>query len=143
MGRIAAIDFGKARLGLAISDERRVIAHSLETIKASHDAKTTAKSVANVLSKYKNIDQIVIGLPLLLNGQEGEMSQLVRAFAKVLEEVLPLPIVFWDERLTSAGVEKMLTGFDVSRKKRAEVSDALAAVSILQNYLDSNHIRGV
>lgn len=142
MGRIAAIDFGKARIGLAISDEMRIIAKSLETVQASKDLSSTAKSIASALSKYK-IDMIVIGLPLLLNGKEGEMAVAVRAFAKALEEVLPLPIVFWDERLTSSGVEKMLTGFDVSRKKRAELSDALAAVSILQNYLDSKHIRGV
>jgi putative Holliday junction resolvase len=61
----------------------------------------------------------------------------VRAFAKILEQELPLPLIFWDERLTSSGVEKMLLNSDVSRKKRAELSDALAAVSILQNYLDS------
>ena len=73
----------------------------------------------------------------MLSGKEGEMAQFVRAFAKALEATLPYPIVFWDERLTSCGVEKMLLGFDVSRKKRASLSDALSAISILQNYLDS------
>lgn len=141
MGRIVGIDFGKVRIGLAISDEMRIIAQALETIKAANDPKQTAKMIAGVFSPFKNIDTIVIGMPLLLSGKEGEMSQLVRSFAKILEQELPLPIVFWDERLTSSGVEKMLLGFDVSRKKRAKLSDALSAVSILQNYLDSLRIR--
>ncbi|MBS0604102.1 MAG: Holliday junction resolvase RuvX [Verrucomicrobia bacterium] len=137
MGRIVGIDFGKVRLGLAISDERRIIAQPLDTIRAAKDAVQTAKLIATALSRYKEIDKVVIGLPLLLNGKEGEMALLVKAFAKVLEQTLPYPIVFWDERLTSSGVERMLLDFDVSRKKRAELSDALSAVSILQNYLDS------
>lgn len=137
MGRIVGIDFGKVRIGLAISDEMRIIAQPLKTIKATKDPKQTAKMIAQTLSAFKNIDTIVIGMPLLLSGKEGEMAQLVRAFAKILEQELPFPLIFWDERLTSSGVEKMLINSDVSRKKRAELSDALAAVSILQNYLDS------
>src|SRR5262245_47980818 len=134
MGRIVGIDFGKARIGLAISDERRVIAQPLETVKAAKNNAETAKLIATALSRYTNIDPIVIGLPLLLSGKEGEMALLVRAFAKSLEEVLPFPIVLWDERLTSAGVEKMLVSEGVKRKERARLSDTLSAVSILQNY---------
>ena len=137
MGRIVAVDFGTVRIGLAISDERRIIAQPLETIRAAKNNAETAKLIAKALSSYKGIDMIVIGLPLMLNGKEGDMAVLVRAFAKAVEEALALPIVFWDERLTSSGVEKMLLGMDVSRKKRAQLSDALSAVSILQNYLDS------
>jgi len=137
LGRVVGIDFGKVRLGLAISDERRIIAQPLDTVRAARVPLQTAKLVADALKRYTNIDTVVIGLPLMLNAKEGEMALLVRAFAKALEEVLPYPIVFWDERLTSAGVEKMLLACDVSRKKRAELSDALSAVSILQNYLDS------
>lgn len=137
MGRIAGIDFGKARIGMAISDEMRIIAQPLKTMKAAKDPRLTAQLIAEALLKFKNIDAIVIGLPLLLNGKEGEMSQLVRSFAKVLEQEIPIPMIFWDERLTSSGVEKMLLNSDVSRKKRADLSDSLSAVSILQNYLDS------
>jgi putative holliday junction resolvase len=136
LGRIVGIDFGKVRIGLAISDEMRIIAQPLETIKAAKDHKQTVKMIAEALSRYKNIDIIVIGNPLLLNGKEGEMSQLVRSFAKILEQEFPYPLIFWDERLTSSGVEKMLLSSEVSRKKRAELSDALAAVCILQNYLE-------
>lgn len=141
MGRIAGIDFGKVRIGLAISDENRIIAQPLETIRAAKNPEQTARLIASSLSRYKNIDRIVIGLPLLLNGTEGEMALAVKSFAKILEQIIPLPIVFWDERLTSAGVDRMLIDMDVSRKKRAELSDALAAVSILQNYLDSERLR--
>ena len=131
------IDFGKARIGLAISDERRIIAQPLETVKAAKDPKETVKMIAKTIAPYKNIDEVVIGMPLLLTGKEGEMATLVRSFATILEQTLPYPVVFWDERLTSSGVEKMLLHADISRKKRAELSDALSAVSILQNYLDS------
>lgn len=137
MGRIVGIDFGKVRLGLAISDDRRIIAQPLNTIRAAKTPLQTVKLIAEALVRYKDIDTVVIGLPLLLNAKEGEMALLVKAFAKVLGETLPYPIIFWDERLTSAGVEKMLLACDVSRKKRAELSDALSAVCILQNYLDS------
>jgi putative Holliday junction resolvase len=137
LGRIAGIDFGKARIGLAISDERRIIAQPLETIRASSNPAQNARLIAHALSVYKDLDAVVFGLPLLLNGKEGEMAHLVRSLAKILEELLPVPIHFWDERLTSMGVERMLLDADVSRKKRAELSDALSAVSILQNYLDS------
>lgn len=137
MGRIAAIDFGKVRIGLAISDERRIIAQPLETVRAARNDAETAKRIVEAFARYKGIDAVVMGLPLLLNGKEGDMAMLVKAFASVLQPMLPCPIVFWDERLTSSGVDKMLQEFDVSRKKRAELSDALAAVSILQNYLDA------
>lgn len=137
MGRIVGIDFGKVRIGLAISDERRIIAQPLETIRAAKNNAQTAKLIAQSLSRYSNIDTVVIGLPLLLNGKEGDMAHLVKTFAQSIEAELPYPIILWDERLTSSGVERMLLDMDVSRKKRAQLSDALAAVSILQNYLDS------
>lgn len=137
MSRIVGIDFGMARIGLAISDERKIIASALKTVQAKKSAIETAKEIKQTLSSYTNIEKIVIGLPLLLSGKEGDMAQKVRSFAAILEKELSYPIVFWDERLTSSGVDKMLTGFDVSRKKRAALSDSLSAISILQNYLDS------
>jgi putative Holliday junction resolvase len=125
------------RIGLAISDERKIIAQPLETIRAAKDHLQTSRLIAQSLSCYKEIDAVVIGLPLQLNGKEGEMALLVRTFAQSLKQLFPSPILFWDERLTSAGVEKMLLALDVPRKKRAQLSDSLSAVSILQNYLDS------
>jgi putative holliday junction resolvase len=137
LGRIVGIDFGKVRIGLAITDPKRIIAQPLETVRAGKTHLQTAQLIVKALASYKDIDLIVIGLPLLLNGKEGEMALLVKVFGKVLEQVIPHPIVYWDERLTSSGVERMLVDFDITRKKRAQMSDALSAVSILQNYLDS------
>ena len=137
MGRIVGIDFGTVRLGLAISDERQVIATPLKTITASRNPLHTVQAIGRALETYPTIDCLVLGLPLQLNGKEGPMALQVKAFGKLLEEQLHYPIVLWDERLTSAGVDKMLIGCAVSRKKRATVSDSLSAISILQNYLDA------
>lgn len=137
MGRLVGIDFGKARIGIAITDERRIITKPLSTIRTAKDPISTAKLVGEALAPCGKIDAIVIGLPLQLNGKEGEMALAVRAFGTILEQTLSYPIVYWDERLTSAQVEKMLIAADVNRKKRAEVSDGLAAAAILQSYLDS------
>lgn len=135
MGRLAGIDFGKVRIGLAITDEKRIIAHSLETLIAAKNPVQTAQQIGAALKRYAPIDALVIGLPLMLNGKEGEMALIVKNFAKTLEETLSLPVILWDERLTSKGVEKMLIEANVKRKKRAALSDGLAAVSILENYL--------
>lgn len=137
MGRIAGIDFGTKRIGLAISDASQMLARALPTLHALKDPHLTAKRLATTLNAYSDLERVVLGLPLLLNGKEGSMATQVRAFESTLQEHLVCPILLWDERLTSAGVEKMLIAFDLSRKQRAALSDELSAVSILQNYLDS------
>ncbi len=86
------------------------------------------------------IEKIVIGLPLLMNGKEGKSSAKVRQLVLFLEEVTGLPIIFWDERLTTIQVERTLKEAGISRKKRTQYVDAMAAREILQNYLDSPHI---
>ena len=137
MGRYLGIDFGIARLGLAISDERKCLALPIGRIRAGKTYAETIDSLRQALVSYKSIEKIVIGLPLQLNGTEGEMAKLVRAFAAELEKAFQWPIVFWDERLTSSEVEQRLKEAGLNRKKRAEHSDELAAMTILQNYLDS------
>lgn len=141
MGRIASIDFGTVRIGMAITDERHIIASAMPTLRAEKKLQDTAVIVANALKPYPNLEQVIIGLPLMLSGKESPMSSQVREFAAVLQTHISAPILFWDERLTSAGVEKMLKDADVSRKKRAALSDSLSAISILQNYLDSLRLR--
>ena len=137
MGRIVGLDFGTARLGVAVSDARCIIATPLKTLSMSKNPQETLQELKRQLAAYTDIERIVVGLPLMLSGKEGEMALKVRAFGALLEKHFPYPVVFWDERLTSAGVEKMLIGCEVSRKKRAQLSDSLSAISILQNYLDS------
>ena len=135
MSKLVGIDFGKARIGLAISDERKIIAFPLTTIRAEKTLEESAKKVMEFLTSY-SVEKIVMGLPLLLNGKEGEMAQLARQFAALLS----LPCIFWDERLTSAQIEKSLKEMELSRKKRSQLSDTLAATLILQNYLDSIYV---
>jgi putative Holliday junction resolvase len=138
--RIAAIDYGETRIGLAISDPTQVLASPLKTLQAEQTPKSTAESIALVLGKHMPIEKIVIGLPLLMNGKEGKSSAKVRQLVLFLEEVTGLPIIFWDERLTTIQVERTLKEAGISRKKRTQYVDAMAAREILQNYLDSPHI---
>ena len=140
MGRIVGIDFGTVRIGVAISDERKIIARTLTTIRAvKGNMVATIALIEQALKPYAPIEKIVVGYPLLLSGKEGELALLAKAFGAQLEQTLSLPVVLWDERLSSAQVERMLKEAELSRKKRAALSDSLAAVAILQNYLESLH----
>lgn len=127
------LDYGTVRIGVATSDERQIVATPLATIQNKSDF---LKQLEETLKPLGAIDQIVIGLPLKLSGQDSPMTEEVRRFAKALEEKLRLPIELWDERLTSALVEKSLLEAGVRRKERAQLSDTLAATVMLQSYLD-------
>lgn len=139
MGRILGIDFGKARIGLAISDPGQRIAFPVGMIQVAQDFKATVEKIRTEIAPYPQIDIIVLGLPLQLNGKEGEMATLVRSFGQVLQESFSLPVMFWDERLTSAQVERLLRDAGMNRKKRTIHSDEMAAATILQNYLDTQN----
>jgi len=134
--RIAGIDFGTARIGLAVSDERKFLARALAPISAK-PLPGAAQKILDALKKEGEIEAIVMGLPLHFNGKESPMCTQVRAFAEELKQLSSLPIIFWDERLTTAEVERTLKEAALSRKKRAPLVDGLAACAILQNYLDS------
>lgn len=135
MKRIAAIDFGTVRIGIAVSDERQILASPLCTILTKPTLKETAALIVQTLSSY-TLEKVVIGLPLFLDGKESPMSQKVRELGTFLESLLAIPIIYWDERLSSSQVERTLKEGGLSRKKRATLSDKLAAAAILQNYLD-------
>lgn len=135
-GRLVGIDFGLKRIGVALSDPRQVIATPFLVIELSGSLVKTAIALKGKLAAYKDLGGIVVGLPLHLSGEESELSLLARKFAAALEEQFSLPLIFWDERLTSAQVEKSLKETSCTRKKRAQLSDTLAAALILQNYLD-------
>lgn len=131
MGRIAAIDYGLKRIGLAISDERKKIALPLTTIIGG------VKEVsANLQPRKKEIEAIVVGLPLLMNGSKGEMAMLAEKFAKELENSLQIPTVLFDERLSSKHAEAALREISLNRKKRTEKIDQISAALLLQSYLD-------
>ena len=133
---ILGIDYGSKRMGLAVSDLLRTIASSYKILYRK-DISTDIEELKKII-KEKEIGAIVIGLPLQMDGQEGEIAKEVRKFALLLEEKLNLPILLWDERLSSSAVEKFLIKeVDLSRSKRAKVLDASAAAYILQGALDA------
>ncbi|MBX9745138.1 MAG: Holliday junction resolvase RuvX [Chlamydiales bacterium] len=133
--RIAAIDYGEKRIGIALSDSNCRIALPLTTVEGGRNA---VSNVLKALESYKGqIRLIVIGLPLLMNGTEGTMAQNVRAFAKKLESTSQLPLVFLDERLSSAQADRQLQEISMNRKARSSKIDMTAATLLLQHYLDS------
>ena len=133
---ILGIDYGSKRIGLAVSDLLRTIATSYKILYRKN-IKSDIEELKGII-KEKEIGAIVMGLPLQMNGEEGELAQEVKKFAKILEAELNLPVFLWDERLSSSAVEKFLIKeVDLSRKKRAKVLDASAASYILQGALDA------
>lgn len=137
MGRLVSIDYGRARIGVAYSDERKIIASPLVTF-TTKGKKPAAlfKEMQAAFVRLGPIDTLIVGLPLLLKGEEGEMAKEAKAFGAALSAFLSIPVLFWDERLSSSQAERMLKEDLLSRKKRASHIDTLSAVLILQNYLD-------
>jgi putative Holliday junction resolvase len=132
---VLGLDLGSKTIGIAISDITHRIASPIETIirkKFTDDANRLLKIAAE-----RQAGLFVLGLPLNMDGSEGPRAQSTRAFARNLARLTPLAILFWDERLTTAAVERMLIGADTSRSRRAEIVDKLAAAYILQSALDS------
>jgi len=139
--RIVGIDFGMARFGLAISDETKMIASSMETLRAQKKSIQTVNLLLAELEKHQKangytIEEIVVGLPLLMSGKKGLLADEVHHFVSLLKEKVTVPIVLWDERLTSVQADRAMRESSMTRKKRAQKSDGVAAVIILQNYLD-------
>jgi putative holliday junction resolvase len=133
-GRLIGIDAGTKTLGLALCDNRRTIASPLHTIERTKFKADMAELFA--LTNHHQVSGLVLGLPLNLDGSEGPRAQATRALARNLNKLSPLPILLWDERLTTALAERMLIDADQSRKRRGEVIDKLAATLILQSALD-------
>lgn len=141
MGRVVAIDFGKKRIGLAISDASKIIAQPYSVIQAGKNHAETAQLILKELSRYTDVESFVLGLPLLLSGKDSEMTLEVREFKTVLEQASPLPVLLWDERLTSQQVEKLLKESNMKRKERSQICDTMAAATILQSFLASQEFK--
>ena len=133
MGRIAAIDFGMKRIGIAISDEGKKIAFPAQTVPGGLNS---ALEVQKAFSG-KTIELILLGLPLQLNGLEGPMAQLVKQFAIELEKELKVPIQFVDERFSSKVADQSLRQMQLNRKERSALIDVTTATLLLQGYLDA------
>jgi putative Holliday junction resolvase len=132
--RLLGLDVGTKTVGLALSDVTRSVATPYSTLRRTKFTED-AKAILEVVEKNQ-VGGLVIGLPLNLDGSEGPRAQSTRAFARNLAARIELPIVFWDERLSTAAVERHLIEADASRKRRAEVIDRMAAAYILQGALD-------
>ena len=139
--RYLALDVGDKTIGLAVSDPLGLTAQGIETIRRK-SIKEDLKYLGDIISSYE-IRGIVVGLPKNMNGTEGERCEMVRSFATKISNKYPdVDLKFWDERLTTVAAERLLIEADVSRKKRKKVIDKMAAVNILQGFLDSLKVRG-
>lgn len=133
-GKLMGLDLGTKTIGVAISDALRMTASPVETIKRvkfTQDAERLAKLISD-----NAVTGIVIGLPLNMDGTEGPRAQSTRAFVRNLKQKIDLPMVFWDERLSTMAVTRTMIEADLSRARRAEIVDKLAASYILQGALD-------
>lgn len=133
-GKLLGLDLGTKTIGVAVSDGLRYTATPLETIARTKFTADAARLLA-LIAENQAVG-LVLGLPLNMDGSEGPRAQSTRAFARNLAQKLPLPIAFWDERLSTSAVTRMLIEADTRRDRRAEVVDKLAASYILQGALD-------
>lgn len=133
-GKLLGLDLGTKTIGVAISDGMRYSATPLETIKRKKFG-IDAAALETLIADNEAVG-IILGLPLNMDGTEGPRAQSTRAFARNLSQKVNLPIAYWDERLSTSAVTRTLIEADVSRAKRADVVDKLAASYILQGALD-------
>lgn len=137
IGRIIGLDIGDRRIGISVSDPLGFTAQGVESYTRPDD--DLAADIAHLVAVFKKYApyRIVLGMPRNMNGTYGPQAEKIMAFRKVLEEAYPCEYDFFDERLTTASAQRMLISADVSRKKRKQVVDKIAADIILQDYLDS------
>jgi putative holliday junction resolvase len=131
------LDVGSKTVGVAISDELGWTAQGLTTVKINEDEKEFGFEELGQIIKEHQVSKIVVGMPKNMNGTIGPRGEASQFFASELERLYGLPVFFWDERLTTVAAERVLLEADMSRKKRKNVIDKVAATMILQGFLDS------
>ncbi len=136
--RILALDYGTRRIGLALSDEGAVLASPLPAL-ARRGSEQQDMAALRTLLREEGVVEVVVGWPLHANGSRGEMARQAEWFAERLRAVSRLPVQLFDERFTSQQAERAMIEGDLSRRRRRELRDSLAAVLILQAYLDRRH----
>jgi len=137
--RILGLDMGAKRIGLAVSDPLGITAQGLE-VWTRRGRQADLDHLLKVAQDYQ-VQRIVVGLPRHMSGQPGAAAQEIMEFAGELGKALGAEVIFWDERLTTAAAERLLIQAEVSRRRRRQVVDQLAAVLILQSYLDSKEAK--
>ena len=133
--RILGLDLGDRTIGVAVSDPLGFTAQGITTIRRK-SLQYDIEELKNIFKEY-NIEKVLLGYPKNMNGTEGPRCEIVREFAEVIKEQLDLPIQFWDERLSTVAAHRAMLEADLSRAKRKKIVDKIAAVYILQGYLDS------
>ena len=133
--KVLGLDLGTKRIGVAVSDELKIAAHVRKLIERKNDKETVNSIIAVV--EEEQVEKIVIGYPVNMNGTIGERAQYSEKMKVLLEKELSIPIILWDERLSTKEARDIMISASVSRKKRKKSIDSLAAQIILQNYLDS------
>lgn len=142
MNRILGLDVGTKTVGIALSDALGWTAQGLTTLKINYDEESYGIEEISQIVRDNNVSRIVVGLPKNMNNTVGESGDRSIHYSKLLEKKLPdVRIILWDERLSTIGAERSLLEADLSRKKRKAVIDKMAAVFILQGYLD-NPVKG-
>ena len=137
--RIMGLDVGTKTVGVAISDALGWTAQGIETIKINEELGEFGIERIKELVKEYAVTEFVVGFPKNMNNTVGPRGEASENYKRLLEETFNLPVKLWDERLTTMAAERMLIEADVSRKKRKQVIDKMAAVMILQGYLDSKN----
>ena len=133
--RIMGLDYGDRRIGIAVSDELGWTAQGIKVVEKRRDG-GEIEEIANIIAEY-SVTEIIVGLPKNMNGTIGPRGEISQQFAQTLTERFGLPVRLWDERLTTVSAERTLAEAEMSWKKRKKVVDKMAAILILQNYLDS------
>lgn len=137
--RTMGLDVGSKTVGIALSDELGWTAQGLETLKINEEENVFGFDELGKIIKEYEVSKVVVGLPKNMNGTIGPRGEASQFFARELEERFGVPVVLWDERLTTIAAERVLLEADLSRKKRKKVIDKMAAVMILQGYLNSQN----
>ena len=132
--RIMSLDVGSRTIGIACSDALLMTAQGIETIRRTSLEKDFNR-LQELIAEYE-VHELVVGMPKNMNGTKGERAEKTEEFVEKMKEVIDLPVSYWDERLSTVMAERHLSAADVSRKKRKSVIDKMAAVVILQGYLD-------
>ncbi|GAM16131.1 Holliday junction resolvase RuvX [Mesobacillus selenatarsenatis] len=137
--RTMGLDVGSKTVGIALSDELGWTAQGLETLKINEEENVFGFDELGKIIKEYDVDKVVVGLPKNMNGTIGPRGEASQFYARELEERFGVPVILWDERLTTVAAERVLLEADLSRKKRKKVIDKMAAMMILQGYLNSQN----
>ena len=135
MKRVLGIDYGRARIGVAVSDELQMLAHPAETISVGKTADSLGRIAAIV--REKNVERIIVGLPRHMNGSMGTCAEEAQLFAEKLRGVVPCKVMTWDERLSTVAAHRALREAGKSSRQTRGYIDQVAAQMLLQSYLDS------